>query len=121
LQANIFGKHWFHLDIPRHLHHFTTDGLSHLLKRNGFIIARTATFSLEQGPFGVLQSLLNSVFRQENILYGLLKKELQLPLRQKWLHLGLGAALVLPAGAFAAGESCLGRGSVIQVHARKLG
>lgn len=120
LQSSIFGKHWFHLDIPRHLYHFTSGGLCHLLKRNGFSITRTTTFSLEQGPFGVLQSLLNSLFRQDNILYGILKQELRPQLRQRLLHLCLGTVFVLPAFAFAVGESWLGRGAVIQLESCKL-
>jgi 2-polyprenyl-3-methyl-5-hydroxy-6-metoxy-1,4-benzoquinol methylase len=27
LQAKLFGKYWFHLDWPRHLHHFKSDWL----------------------------------------------------------------------------------------------
>ena len=27
LQAKLFGKYWFHLDLPRHLHHFESDWL----------------------------------------------------------------------------------------------
>jgi SAM-dependent methyltransferase len=120
LQARIFGKHWFHLDIPRHLYHFTIEGLSYLLMRIGFAITRTATFSLEQCPFGVLQSLLNLMCRQDNILYGILKQELRPQLGQRLLHLLLGTVCILPAGAFAVGESLLGRGAVIRLESRKL-
>ena len=119
LQARIFGRHWFHLDIPRHLYHFTVIGLTHLLKRNSFTITQTATFSLEQCPFGILQSLLNSVFPEGNVLYGILKQELRPRLVQRLLHLCLGAALALPAGVFAAGEAWLRRGAVIRITARK--
>ena len=36
LESKIFGKHWFHLDIPRHSSHLTDKGLSIILNRVGF-------------------------------------------------------------------------------------
>jgi SAM-dependent methyltransferase len=119
LQSQLSGKHWLHLDIERHLFHFTADGLRKLLKATGFSVVEEGTFSWEQCPFGVLQSLLNSLGLGSNRLYKLLKREIVLPLPRKLLQYGLCAILVLPATLFAGFESWLGRGGVIRIAARK--
>jgi SAM-dependent methyltransferase len=58
-QARLAGKHWFHLDIERHLYHFTAKGLNILLESRGLQIVKMTTFSWEQCPFGALQTFLN--------------------------------------------------------------
>jgi len=119
LQAGIFSHWWFHLDIPRHLYHFSMDGLIRMLKRNGFTVCRVSTFSLEQGPFGALQSLLNFWIHPTNGLYAILKREIQISAFRKLTHLGLCVALSLPATAFAGIEAAVGRGAVLRISARK--
>lgn len=75
LQASIFGKYWFHLDLPRHLFHFTPSTLYMILEKNGFIPIRLATCSWEQNLFGFCQSVANSVFKKypPNLFYNSLK------------------------------------------------
>lgn len=58
-QARWSGAAWFHLDLPRHLHHFTAQGLSRLLGDLGFTPKITHHFSIRQNPFGWIQSALN--------------------------------------------------------------
>jgi 2-polyprenyl-3-methyl-5-hydroxy-6-metoxy-1,4-benzoquinol methylase len=74
-QARLFRERWFHLDLPRHRHHFTPDTLLRLLVKNDFNIIRQHTFSLEQNPFGFIQSFFNTIMpSQPNRFYSLLKK-----------------------------------------------
>lgn len=61
LQARIFGRHWFHLDPPRHLYHFTAQGLAEMLELSDFAIRSKHHFSLRQNPFGWIQSTLNAL------------------------------------------------------------
>jgi 2-polyprenyl-3-methyl-5-hydroxy-6-metoxy-1,4-benzoquinol methylase len=61
LQARIFGRHWFHLDPPRHLYQFTARGLADMLEVNDFAVRSTHHFSLRQNPFGWIQSTLNAL------------------------------------------------------------
>lgn len=68
-QAKTFGRDWFHLDVPRHLYHFTPSTLSRLLQESGFEIARMSSFALEYDLFGVLQSALNQLCRNPNVLF----------------------------------------------------
>ncbi len=74
LQARLAGPAWFHLDSPRHLHHFSMHGLRQLLEASGFDIQSEHHFSLRQNPFGWLQSALNRTgWFPRNALYSILK------------------------------------------------
>jgi len=59
LQARCTGAAWFHLDLPRHLHHFPLPALRQLLVGTGFRVRSVHHFSLRQNPFGWIQSLMN--------------------------------------------------------------
>jgi SAM-dependent methyltransferase len=52
-QARWFGGEWFHLDVPRHLFHFTPGSLRACLDRAGFTIERLHHVNLEQDNFWV--------------------------------------------------------------------
>ncbi|MEM7585733.1 MAG: class I SAM-dependent methyltransferase, partial [Acidobacteriota bacterium] len=58
LQARWSGSQWFHLDAPRHRIHLTLDQLVADLESRGLEILSRRTFSLEYGPYGMMQSLL---------------------------------------------------------------
>jgi len=77
-QARIFAGHWFHLDPPRHL--FFQDGASlrRAVQDRGFQHISTSFLSLEQNPFGFLQSALNLLDGERDLLYELLKGNRQL-------------------------------------------
>ncbi len=61
LQARWAGEAWFHLDLPRHLHHFPAAGLRRLIEQVGLRCDSEHHFSLRQNPFGWVQSALNRV------------------------------------------------------------
>jgi SAM-dependent methyltransferase len=68
-QANRFGRHWLHLDVPRHLFHFTPVTLRALVERAGMREAATSTVALEYDVFGVVQSALNGMCSRPNVLF----------------------------------------------------
>lgn len=68
-EARVSGDAWFHLDVPRHLHHFSPRSLRSLVERGGFDVADVSTFSIEYGPFGILQTALNLLPIERNALY----------------------------------------------------
>ena len=68
-QARLFGRHWQHLDVPRHLYHFTPGTLARLLIDAGFQIVRSSTVALEYDLFGVIQSALNKICSKPNVLF----------------------------------------------------
>jgi 2-polyprenyl-3-methyl-5-hydroxy-6-metoxy-1,4-benzoquinol methylase len=123
LQARCSGANWFHLDPPRHLFHFTAEGLRQLLASTGFDIEREHHFSLRQNPFGWVQSALNCLSRlPRNGLYSLLKRrDDHLPIsgrRGRLLFLAaywLGMPLACVQSVI---DACLRRGASVCVEAR---
>ena len=127
LQAAVGRSRWFHLDLPHHLYHFTTEGLIGLLRRKAFSVVALRHFDPEQNPYGWLQTLLNRSGIRKNFLYDVLKKrELRSvrggawPLREAFatflllpLYLPLSLVLSLFEAAVAR------RGGTIEVVAEK--
>ena len=114
---------WFHLDLPRHLFHFSMPALRSLLKLCNFNVVSEHHFSLRQNPFGWVQSFLNrSKSLPRNGLYMLLQKGTlghttdfsamtRLKLRVAYL-LGMPIATILSVVA-----ATLGNGATIHVVA----
>lgn len=70
LQARINHPTWFHLDVPRHLFHFSLPGLTQLLELEGFTIVKTCSGDKMQNLFGWLQSAANLFTRRHiNSIY----------------------------------------------------
>ena len=60
LESRLFGKNWFHLDLPRHLAHLTDKGLALLLKRSSFKNVEVKNvLSFDYAPWGLTASLAN--------------------------------------------------------------
>ena len=57
-QARLFGSRWFHLDVPRHRHHFTPAGLRAAVERSGLRVERIATSTSAVGLAGSVQYAL---------------------------------------------------------------
>jgi len=73
-QSRWSRQHWFHLDVPRHLFHFSPKTLKQLLVETGYKPFRKSFQSVEQNPFGMLQSLLNVLGFRKNSLYNILRR-----------------------------------------------
>lgn len=85
---------WFHLDVPRHLTHFTPDSLRAALAEAGFEVRWSSFWAPEYDCFSFIQSALNRLGLRHNLLYNLLR--------------GRGAKVVgRPAGAGQALATCL--------------
>ncbi|MGA1874552.1 MAG: class I SAM-dependent methyltransferase [bacterium] len=121
-QAAVAKDHWFHLDLPRHLYHYNPATLSSLLKSAGFIVIRQHTFSLEQGPFGLLQSFLNMLGLPPNALYQALHrtwKKQKISLSRALLQSGISLFSLPFLTLVCSLSSLLGRGGVIEIQAQK--
>jgi 2-polyprenyl-3-methyl-5-hydroxy-6-metoxy-1,4-benzoquinol methylase len=127
LQADFGGRHWFHLDPPYHLHHFSEEGLTGMLAKHSFSVIRIRRFDAEYNIFGWLQTLLNRTGLKKNLLYEILKgrerKEKRSERVSKWdLFLTF---VFLPFGILASSilsiiESfLLKKGGAIEVYATK--
>jgi SAM-dependent methyltransferase len=75
--AKIFRDKWFHLDVPRHLFHFSDNTLSVLMNKSGFHTVKKQKFILMHDAFGALQSILNMVCSQYNLLNDVNTKRLE--------------------------------------------
>ena len=71
-QARLAGRHWMHLDVPRHLCHFTPDSIERALAVSGYRMTRIDFRSYEHDPFGWVQSTLDRL----GFEHGLLIKQL---------------------------------------------
>jgi SAM-dependent methyltransferase len=120
VQARVGGERWYHLDVPRHRSHFTTQGLHALLHANGYAPIRTHHFSLEYNPFGMWQSVVSRATAHPSYFYNLLKRNAPADLRDLMV-----TALALPLAPVAALAELLAgsarRGGTIAVIARRAG
>lgn len=120
-QSFIGKGRWFQSDVPRHLWHFSSEGLERLLENNGFKVLATRTFSLELGFFGMLQTLLNVTGFEPQWLFRYLKRTVR---GTKPLKVGvnvLGAlALLMPAVVLELISVIFRRGGVVRCVARRV-
>lgn len=123
-QARFGGPGWFHLDAPRHLHHFPIAALRSLVESCGFACGRAHHFSLRQNPFGWIQSLQNRLAPEHpNRLYTALQragKDVRAGFGERlaaWLWLGLLGA---PALALSVLEAVCESGATVHVVATRL-
>lgn len=117
-QARLFRRHWFHHDPPRHLWAFDPPSLLALLRDAGFAGRVRGTWSLEQNPYGIVQSTLNAAGFPRDRAYDVLKGVASGSLGTRVLDAVLLAALAPPGLAFALAESMAGRGATVLVSAR---
>ena len=114
VQARVLGRHWFHLDPPRHLHHFTPASLAAMLSSAGFDVAEVAHGAVLQDVMGWLQGALHAAGRPTMALYDGLHAQERPPV----LDLVLGVAIGPAALAVAAAERLAGGGAVVKVRAK---
>lgn len=72
-EARFSGKGWFHLDVPRHLTHFTPSTLKEGLAEAGLSIVSANFFSTEYDFFSFVQSAQNRLGFRHNLLYNVLR------------------------------------------------
>lgn len=66
-QARIFGPKWLHIDVPRHLYHFSAGSLQQALTGAGFVCTRHQEF--EYDLLGWSQSALNYLMPEPNVFF----------------------------------------------------
>ena len=65
---------WFHLDVPRHLVHFSPNSLDRAAQAAGLRVSSVNFLSFEHDPYGWVQSGLNRLFSNGNRLTKLLMR-----------------------------------------------
>ena len=68
-QSKFSKSNWFHLDIPRHIYHFSDKTFVKYMNKKKFNLIKKSTTEYHHIFFGWLQSLLNIFFDEENLLF----------------------------------------------------
>ncbi|GEM_PF-340603 len=120
-QARVAGRSWFHLDVPRHLYHFSKRSLFRILSQAGLAVRYTRFSSFEHDPYGWVQSLLNQLGFPQNLLTKML---MGVDRRAVLTPVGLtmvvaGGLLVVPSFLLAMASWAAGAGASVEVVAAK--
>jgi SAM-dependent methyltransferase len=119
-QARFAGRHWMHLDVPRHLCHFTPDALDRALRASGLRPTRTDFRSLEHDPLGWVQAGLSRLGFEDALV---LKVLFHIQRRSGPVATLVALAVAVPLGvvglALAAASWRLGAGALMEVWATR--
>ncbi len=74
LQADVAGTRWCYADIPRHLTHFSPEGLASRMRQAGLTGITPYWWNAEYEIFGWYQTLLNVLTGSHNYFYNRAKK-----------------------------------------------
>ncbi len=119
-QARAFGRHWFHLDVPRHLQHFSPDALGRIFQQTGLRVTRTRWVSPEHDPYGVLQSLLNRLGFEQNLMTKVLMGlPVDASVASRLTMWCAAAVLFLPSAVISLVGWAAGSGAIVEVWAVK--
>ena len=117
-QARFAGRRWMHLDVPRHLVHFTPQAIERALEGSGFRVGHVSFASFEHDPLGWVQASLERLGFEEalvlKVLFGMRR-------RTGSAGLALAALLSIPLGLIGVGLAAAswraGAGALMQVWA----
>ena len=67
-QSRAMGRHWMHLDVPRHLGHFSPEAMRQALAATGFDLVGIDFRSYEHDPLGWTQSTLDALGFEQGVI-----------------------------------------------------
>jgi 2-polyprenyl-3-methyl-5-hydroxy-6-metoxy-1,4-benzoquinol methylase len=67
-QSRFAGPKWMHLDVPRHLVHYTPETIAKTLKSAGLTLSALSFTSLEHDPYGWVESTISLLTGRTNSL-----------------------------------------------------
>jgi len=122
-QSRSTRRHWMHLDVPRHLGHYSPRSIRDALDRAGFDLAGIDFTSYEHDPLGWTQSALDALgFEQGVVLKRLVGlRERRGPLVATAAAFLLAVPLTIAGAVLAVASWPAGGGAVMQVWARRRG
>jgi SAM-dependent methyltransferase len=122
-EARVGRAGWFHLDVPRHLVHFTPATLDAVLADAGFHKAKVTYLVPEYDLFSFVQTVENRLGLPPNLLYDVLRRS-EARLRQRrsgpvaaGSAVGLAVPLSIAAAVLAPLAAAVGRSATIAVYA----
>lgn len=126
IEARFAKSGWFHLDVPRHLNHFTKCILLKHLSSAGFVAKEFSYFAPEYDSFSFVQSTLNRFGLRHNLLYNFLRGKKAKVLGEKKsspFQLILTLVLAAPLGVlslfFTSIAGLMHQGATITIFSRK--
>jgi len=123
LQARLFARRWFALDIPRHLVHVPSLALLDRLRQLGMEIERVSYLRGGQVVFGWLAGFIACLAGRPSLYDAIRRPEArEAPLgAAQRIAVLCAAILLLPLAVLCAGvEAALGRGGTVYVEARNV-
>ncbi len=122
-EARVGRAGWFHLDVPRHLVHFTPATLTAILKDSGFRTSKVSYLVPEYDLFSFVQTVENRLGLPPNLLYDVLRRP-EARLRrgpsdrlQAGVAVGLAVPLTMAAVVVAPLAAATRRSATIAVYA----
>jgi SAM-dependent methyltransferase len=122
-EARLGRARWFHLDVPRHLVHFTPSTLDAMLVKAGFEKAKVTYLVPEYDLFSFVQTVENRLGLPPNLLYDVVRRsEARLRQRQSGpmaagVAVGLAVPLSIAAALIAPLAAAMRRSATIAVYA----
>ena len=74
IQANFFREKWYHLEIPRHLFHYTPISLTRVVEEEGFSVNEINHFCREHNGSGILGSFMRISPPGESFVHKFVRK-----------------------------------------------
>ena len=122
LQSKTFKARWLHLDVPRHLYHFTGASINEILRQTEFVPVARWHQEFEYDVMGWSQSALNTISATPNIFFDLLtKKKVRATITDKVLNWVSGIAFSFASIPLVWLGSLAGQGGTLLVAARTSG
>jgi len=119
LQARCFHERWFHLDVPRHLYHFTNESLQKLLDLSGFEPVQSWHQEFEYDLLGWTQSILNRLLPAPNLFFHqLTRRQTHAGALQSWISWLGGLAFSAAALPMVAFGTMIRQGGTLIIAAR---
>lgn len=125
-EARLARGGWFHLDVPRHLAHLSTEWLTGALGAAGLDVRRRSAFAPEYDAFSFVQSAENRLGLRQNLLYDVLRGRSAKVLGERGgaaAQVAVALLLAIPLGILAVPATTLlalaGRGSSVTVWATR--
>jgi SAM-dependent methyltransferase len=115
-QSRFAGSKWMHLDVPRHLVHYTPESMRHTLNCAGLTLSALGFTSFEHDPYGWVESTISRVTGRTNTLTRFLMglDEFSPQVLFAWI---LAIALLPPALLLAAVSWVAGSGALMEAIA----
>ena len=119
-QARLFKQDWLHLDVPRHRWHFSARTLADLADRSHFHVESIRHFSLEYGPFAMIQGMATTAGLGHCLFTRLVRLTPAQLIREPlfWAHIPLVVFAAVPSLFLEWGAAICGRGGAVVMTLR---